>query len=360
MRDSPTTSTSRCSRTGRRSCATGSASSRADDAARRPIRTARAASATRRDALRGLEPAQVRDAERARAAASSTRSSPTARPGPPAGRRRARRPRPGASRKLVAGSPPPCSATLGSMNARSSHGAPTLACGQSMSQTRCWWSGSIITLSARRSPCTSASPGAHPQRRPAPSGPAARRCSQRPPADVAGQLGVARPRRRVVERVQLAPAGEVVGQLVVRAGQRVPGQRLGVCERSQRRRRRARRSSGFHGSSGERPCTTSKPRMHPVVVVGRPQQARRGHLRRAARAATRISARARSGETRVLLGGDRLDEDAAAVGELEHGGEPGAEPAGRADLGGHLGARPARRSGPARAAGGRASPAAGR
>ena len=160
---------------------------------------------------------------------------------------------------------------------------------------------------------------------------------QRPPADVAGEirvllLGLA------VEGVQLAPAGEVLGQLVVRARQRVPGQGLGVCERS-------------HGV-GDGAQVLGPPRAAresgraPPRSRGSPSRRRRRTTGAAGAGTcggsawdTRISARARSGETRVLLAGDGLDEDAAPVGELEHGGETGAEPAGRADLGRDLSAR---------------------
>ena len=244
------------------------------------------------------------------------------------------------------------------MNARSSHGAPTLACGQSMSQTRCWWSGSIMTLSARRSPCTRESPGAHPQRLLLPADQLLARCRSAHRPMSPASVGVLAP-GLVVERVQLAPAGEVVGQQVVRARQRVAGQRLGVCERSHARRRRRAGRPGFHGSSGERPCTTSKPRI--TQSPSSEDHRSRGAGTCGGRARGRPgSRRGRGRGDGVLLAGDGLDEDAAPVGELEHGREAGAEPAGRADLGRDLGSPPARRSGPGRAGGGRASPAAGR
>ena len=100
----------------------------------------------------------------------------------------------------------------------------------------------------------------------------------------------------------------------------------------------ARRSSGFQGSSGERPCTTSKPRITQSPSSDDHRSVRRRDLR-GQRAGHADLGAGEVGGDRVLLAGDGLDEDAAPVGELEHRGETGAEAAGRADLGRDLSAR---------------------
>ena len=206
------------------------------------------------------------------------------------------------------------------MNARSSHGAPTLACGQSMIQTRCWWSGSISTLSARRSPCTSESPGAHAQRLllPADELLAVLVAPSRPmsPATVRVLL----PGRRASRACSLRqPVKSSASWSSVR-GQRVPGQRLGVCERSHARRRRRAGPPGFQGSSGERPCTTSKPRITQSPSSDDHSRRGAGTCGGSARGDADLGAGQVGGDG-VLLAGDGLDEDAAPVGELEHRGE---------------------------------------
>ena len=120
-------------------------------------------------------------------------------------------------------------------------------------------------------------------------------------------------------------------------GRRVPGQGLGVCERSHGvgDRRAGPRAARAARGSGRAPPRTR----------GSPSRRRRTTTAAAARAPaagsardTRISARARSGETGFCSPETAFTKTPRPSASSRTGGEPGAEPAGRADLGRDLGA----------------------
>ncbi|WP_449384956.1 hypothetical protein [Cellulomonas soli] len=156
-----------------------------------------------------------------------------------------------------------------------------------------------------------------------------------PPAQVATALD-GRVDDGAVHVEHATPAGEVLGEHLVGAGQLVPLARFGVRERLQRVEHEGEILRA-PGQLGRAAVGDLEAEQHPVAVVGRPQQLRGGQVRRQGAGHADLGAR-QLGGVRVLLGGDGLDEHPAAVGELQHCGEPGAEAARGADLGGDLGA----------------------
>ena len=129
-------------------------------------------------------------------------------------------------------------------------------------------------------------------------------------------------------RGERAPSDEVPGAHVVGARQVVPGQGLGFREGHECVEHELQ-VFGSPGQLGRASVSHLESEDDPLAVVVGPQEARCGHRGWERTRDLDLGTRQIRG-ARVLLGRDRLDEDAAAVGELEDRCEARAEACRRA------------------------------